>query len=82
MKNILVIGGTGFLGRHIVEQLLGSEYKVTLINRCMNNMVLFPEVDRICLDRKKIFESSAIGLNDFAKFDVVIDVNAYHPTET
>lgn len=33
MKNALVIGGTRFIGRHLVEELLSHDYSVILFNR-------------------------------------------------
>jgi uncharacterized protein YbjT (DUF2867 family) len=31
--DVLILGGTGFLGRHLVEAALGSGHRVTLFNR-------------------------------------------------
>ena len=30
MKNILVIGGAGYVGTHLVESLINQNYKVTV----------------------------------------------------
>jgi len=32
--DILILGGTGFLGRHLVEAALGRGHRVTLFNAC------------------------------------------------
>ncbi len=32
MKKILVTGGSGFIGRHVVNSLLKRKYKVTLLD--------------------------------------------------
>ena len=48
---LLVFGGTGFLGRHVVEAALAAGHEVTLFNRGLTNPELFPEVERIVGDR-------------------------------
>ena len=42
---ILVLGGTQFLGRHVVETALGADHDVTLFNRGQTRPELFPEVE-------------------------------------
>lgn len=39
--NILVIGGTGFLGRYVVEQLIKDQYSVTVLTRNPEKINLF-----------------------------------------
>jgi nucleoside-diphosphate-sugar epimerase len=48
---LLVLGGTGFLGRHLVEAALARGHEVTLFNRGETNPELFPEVEKIVGDR-------------------------------
>ena len=48
--DILILGGTGFLGRHLVEAALGRGHWVTLFNRGIKPG-LFPEVETIEGDR-------------------------------
>lgn len=36
---ILVTGGTGFIGRHLVERLSGNGQKIRVISRCLNSTV-------------------------------------------
>lgn len=45
--NILLIGGTIFLGRHVVESALERGHTVTLFNRGMHFPELFPNVEKI-----------------------------------
>ncbi|MDR3615937.1 MAG: NAD-dependent epimerase/dehydratase family protein [Candidatus Obscuribacterales bacterium] len=71
---ILVIGGTVFVGRHIVEAALSSGHEVTLFNRGEHNPDLFPEVETIRGDRALNLERLQ-GL----KWDVVIDTCGYLP---
>jgi 2'-hydroxyisoflavone reductase len=41
---LLFLGGTQFVGRHMVEQALERGHEVTLFNRGKTNAHLFPEV--------------------------------------
>jgi nucleoside-diphosphate-sugar epimerase len=71
---ILVLGGTRFLGRALVEAALARGHEVTLFNRGQTNPELFPEAEKIRGDR-------AEDLSPLAGFewDVVFDVAAYFP---
>ena len=44
---ILIIGGTRFLGRHLVEAALARNHEVTLFNRGKSNPDLFPQLETI-----------------------------------
>ena len=50
---ILIIGGTRFLGRHLVESALARGYEVTLFNRGKSNPDLFDQIQTIRGDREK-----------------------------
>ena len=50
--NILVIGGTKFLGRHLVNSALAHGHEVTLFNRGQTNPDLFPNLETIIGDRE------------------------------
>lgn len=43
---ILVLGGTRFVGRALVEAALAAGHELTLFNRALTNPDLFPEVER------------------------------------
>jgi 2'-hydroxyisoflavone reductase len=75
---LLILGGTVFLGRHIVEAALQRGHTVTLFNRGQHNAELFPQVERLRGDRR------AEGGLDVLKgraWDVVIDTCGYIPRE-
>ncbi len=71
---ILIIGGTLFLGRHIVESSLRDGHEVTLFNRGKRNADLFPGVEKIKGDR-----DSDLELLKGRKWDAVIDTCGYIP---
>ena len=74
--NILVIGGTSFVGRHIVEAALQQDHQVTLFNRGVSNPDAFPELRHITGDRRK----DADKLSGLA-WNAVIDTCAYTPAD-
>jgi len=71
---ILVLGGTQFLGRHVVEHALGAGHDVTLFNRGRTRPELFPEVERLRGDRDG--DLDALRGRDF---DAVVDTSGYVP---
>ena len=71
---ILIIGGREFLGRHIVNRLINSQYKITLFNRGLTNPDLFSDLKLIVGDRQKDFD-----LLSNQNWDVVIDTSGYFP---
>jgi 2'-hydroxyisoflavone reductase len=77
MKKILIIGGTGFVGRMVSEQLSkDSNYDLTLFNRGKRNPDIFPNVKHIQGDRLTDDIKKLEGL----KFDCVIDFAGMYPT--
>jgi len=71
---LLVLGGTVFLGRHIVHSALDQGHRVTLFNRGRSNPELFPEVERLSGDRDGKLESLA-----GRQWDAVVDTCGYVP---
>ena len=53
MKSVLILGGTNFIGRVLVEKLLQrNDYAITLFNRGKRNAGLFDSVPQIHGDRE------------------------------
>jgi 2'-hydroxyisoflavone reductase len=71
---LLILGGTIFLGRHVVECALANGHDVTIFHRGKHGADLFPEVERILGDRDG-------GLEPLRgrRFDAVIDPSGYVP---
>ena len=74
--NILILGGTIFLGRHLVDAALANGHTVTLFNRGQHNPDLFPEVEKLCGDRTNVDDLQM--LRD-RHWDAVIDTCGYFP---
>jgi len=73
---ILILGGTGFLGRHLTERALARGWDVTQFNRGLRNPGLYPDVTEVHGDRKVGF-AALEGLS----FDSVIDTSGYFPRD-
>ena len=58
---ILVIGGTRFVGRHVVEQALARGHNVTLFHRGRTGADLFPDVEHRLGDRDSDLSALASG---------------------
>ena len=71
---LLVLGGTVFLGRHVVETALARGDEVTLFNRGIHGAGLYPEVERLQGDR----DGSLDALRG-REWDAVVDTSGYFP---
>lgn len=72
--DLLILGGTVFLGRHLVDAALAAGHQVTLFNRGQHGAQLFPQVEKLRGDRDG-------GLSALAgrRWDAVIDTCGYVP---
>jgi 2'-hydroxyisoflavone reductase len=73
-KKILVLGGTGFIGPHIVNAAIARGHIVTLFNRGKTHPGLFPNVEKLLGDRDGHLEALANR-----SWDAVIDPSGYVP---
>src|ERR1700758_1146596 len=71
---LLVLGGTKFLGRAVVETALVGGHEVTLFNRGQTNPDLFPEVETLRGDRDGDLAALA-----GREWDAVVDPSGYVP---
>ncbi|HEX6151407.1 NAD-dependent epimerase/dehydratase family protein [Nocardioides sp.] len=71
---LLVIGGTRFVGKHLVEAALAAGHDVTLVHR--SSTTLFPSARHVLADRNR--DLSALGDGEW---DATVDVCAYLPTQ-
>ncbi|MFE0105896.1 NAD-dependent epimerase/dehydratase family protein [Streptomyces sp. NPDC059009] len=72
---VLVLGGTAFIGRAIVEELLRSGADVTLFGRGKTGTGLFPQLTRLIGDR----DSGDYEPLRHGTWDAVVDVSGYLP---
>lgn len=74
MARLLVLGGTSFVGRTVVEQALAQGDEVTLFTRGITNPHLFPEAEHVVGDR-----DGGLGALPNATWDLVVDTSGYVP---
>jgi 2'-hydroxyisoflavone reductase len=70
----LILGGTQFLGRHLVDASLSAGHDVTLFNRGKTNPDLYPDVEKLKGDR-----DGDLSALEGRSFDLVLDVAGYVP---
>jgi 2'-hydroxyisoflavone reductase len=73
---ILVLGGTSFAGRHLVELAGARGHELVLFNRGLTGAGLHPGVERVVGERAGSLE----GLRG-RTFDVVVDMSGYFPPD-
>ncbi|PSP26955.1 epimerase [Halobacteriales archaeon QH_2_65_14] len=81
MERALIIGGTRFIGRHLVEEFLDNGYEVTLFNRGKhpNPFAKYDGVQHVKGDRAS---GAAIAeAAEQSEAQVVVDTVAYYPGE-
>ena len=73
-SNVLVLGGTGFFGPVVVNELLAQGHSVTLFNRGVSNPHLFADLPRITGDRETVDGSGLRNLvRNTQRWDWVVD---------
>jgi 2'-hydroxyisoflavone reductase len=73
---ILVIGGSSFVGRGIVQAALDEGHDVTLFNRGKTDPGAFPDAEHLTGDR-----NSDLSALDGRDWDATVDVCAYVPAQ-
>lgn len=71
---ILILGGTGFIGPHMVREMLRRGHEVELFNRGRTDSELFPDIKLYKGDRDDGLDSLEGG-----EWDVVVDNSGYVP---
>ncbi|XP_033726249.1 uncharacterized protein LOC117315929 [Pecten maximus] len=83
-KNILVLGGNGFIGAATSERLIARGDNLVLVNRGNwywdSHSTVKPHVKHLTCDRQRQLRhcEDLRRFKDFVYFDVVVDFSAYH----
>ena len=72
--DLLVLGGTLFAGREMVESARARGHRVTLFHRGRTNPSLFPDAEHLHGDR-----DGGLGVLEDRRWDAVIDTSGYLP---
>ncbi len=68
MKNILVTGGTGYIGSHTVVELLNLNYNVIIIDNLSNSkIVVLDRIEKITGKRPKFYKGDIRSKDDLRK---------------
>ena len=76
--DILVLGGTRFIGRTFVDIALSREHTLTLFNRGRSDAGLFPSVQRVTGDRS---DRAAVAQLAAREWDCIVDISGYRPDQ-
>jgi nucleoside-diphosphate-sugar epimerase len=71
---VLVLGGTKFLGRAVVDAALAAGHELTLFNRGQTNPGLYPDVEQLHGDR-----TEDLGALRGRHWDAVVDTSGFVP---
>ena len=74
--HILVLGGTGFIGPHVVSTAMERGHTITLFNRGRTNTHLFPDAEKLVGDR-----NDNLSALEGRRWDAVIDNSGYTPQQ-
>ena len=71
---ILILGGTGFIGPHMVHEALRRGHEISLFNRGRTNRTLFPGLELLVGDR-----NNQLDALKGRRWDAVVDNSGYVP---
>jgi 2'-hydroxyisoflavone reductase len=71
---LLVLGGTKFLGRHVVDAALAAGHEVSIFTRGRTNAELFPNAEHLLGDR-----DGELQALENLRWDGVVDTSGYVP---
>jgi 2'-hydroxyisoflavone reductase len=77
--NVLVLGGTGFLGPHQINYALARGHRVTMFNRGSNPGMFGDAVEELVGNRDSAIDAGLTALQGDRTWDVVIDNSGYVP---
>lgn len=76
---ILMVGGTRFIGRHVVEQALGRGHQVTIFHRGVTGADLFRDDARV--EHRTGDRDSDLSALSAGEWDATVDTCAYFPRQ-
>ena len=82
-KKILILGGNGFIGSHVLHALSEEDYEITLVNRgnvyFNSDKDVLPYADKLLTcDRNTLLRSTCPGLLGKTFYEAVVDFSSYN----
>ena len=81
MNSALVIGGTGFVGRHTVRELLDHDYDVTTISRDSHGFRFGEELSVEQVTANRTDEDALVAVAGGIDPNLVVDCAAFYPSD-
>src|SRR5687768_12240280 len=75
---LLILGGTRFLGRHLVDAALARGHELTLFTRGQSAPDLYPDLEHLRGNRDPAVDPGLSAL-DGHRWDAVVDTSGYVP---
>ena len=75
---VLILGGTQFIGRFLIDECIRKGHEVTLFNRGKTGSDLYPEVEKLVGDRDPNNKPGLSALSG-RQWDICIDTCGYVP---
>lgn len=72
-QRVLVLGGTNYVGPHLVRGAIEAGHEVTLFNRGFTNPTMFPHLEQLRGNRYQRRGPGLAALDGEREFDVVLD---------
>ena len=77
--HVLILGGTMFLGRHLVDAALALGHRVTLFNRGQHNPNLYPKAQYPYIEQLRGDRDGGLDALKGRIWDAVVDTCGYVP---
>ena len=74
MNNVLLLGGTGFIGRHVCEKLHRQGWRITVPTRRMRNAAAVQHLPRVTVIARRSKEAYILFGADFSWVVLAIEV--------
>lgn len=78
-KQVLIVGGTNFIGPAAVEAAVAAGHRVTLFNRGVSNPGMFPNLELLRGYRGDTLDDQGLSALDGRRWDAVVDVWPNNP---
>ena len=79
--SVLILGGTGFVGPHVVRTAVARGFEVTLFNRGRTAPELFDDLELLVGDRRGSLDAIQSQILQNRRWDAVIDLSGFRASD-